>query len=415
MKLGKKLFVIMCILALTISLLAACSKNNEKEATSSPTDTGGATTQSSAKPEEPYKITIMAPMKETDIPSEKVLKIVEEKTGYDLEYQWVPDGNYEEKLNTSLATGSFPQVVYMKNQDTFIQFKEAIRNGQFWEIGPYLKDFPNLSKLHQEILDNTKVDGKLYTLYMGRDLARQGAIYRKDWMDKLGMKPPTNTDELFDLLKAFTEDDPDGNNKNDTFGLTDRNDLVYGAFKTVASWFHTPNNWGEKDGQLLPEFMFPEYVQTMDWFKKVRDAGYMNKEFPVTSKTDQRNLFYNGKAGVYIGAMTDAKTLQNETQKNFPNAVVDVFSHVNGPDGKYTTWSIPGYGNVLMFPKASVKTEDDLKKILGYFDKTMTPEIANLLYWGIEGEHYTLNDGMAQEISGATDLINKDVREYRNS
>jgi len=419
----RKMLSLFAAVMLAFGLLAACAKQSGSNAdagggaASGAAESGsGGASETAMAPKEPYKITIMAPMKEKDLPSDKILKEVEEKTGYKLEFQWVPDGNYEEKLNTVLATNSFPQVLYMKNQATFVQFKQAIRDGQFWEIGPYLKDFPNLSRLNPTILDNTKVDGKLYTLYMGRDLARQGAIYRKDWLDRLNLQPPTNIDELFNLLKAFTENDPDGNGKRDTFGLTDRNDLVYGAFKTVASWFHTPNNWGEKDGQLLPEFMFPQYVQTMDWFKKVRDAGYMNKEFPVTSKNDQRNLFTSGKAGVYIGAMTDAKTISDETLPNFPDAVIDVFSRVNGPDGQYTTWSIPGYGNVLMFPKAAVKTEDDLKQILGFFDQEMTPEIANLMYWGNPGEHYELKDGLAAEFGGdKADLVARDVREYRNA
>lgn len=53
----------------------------------------------------------------------------------------------------------------------------------------------------------------------------------------------------------------------DTIGLTDRNDLIYGAFKTAATWLGVPNNWGVKDGKLQPEFMFPEYVKSMDYFK----------------------------------------------------------------------------------------------------------------------------------------------------
>jgi putative aldouronate transport system substrate-binding protein len=61
--------------------------------------------------------------------------------------------------------------------------------------------------------------------------------------------------------------------------LTDRNDLIYGAFKTVAAWEGTPNNWGTKDGKLAPEFMFPQYVATMDYFKKMRDGGLHQQRF----------------------------------------------------------------------------------------------------------------------------------------
>lgn len=46
-----------------------------------------------------------------------------------------------------------------------------------------------------------------------------------------------------EVAKAFTENDPDGNGKKDTTGFMDRSDLVYGAFKTLSSYFGTPNYW----------------------------------------------------------------------------------------------------------------------------------------------------------------------------
>lgn len=95
----------------------------------------------------------------------------------------------------------------------------------------------------------------MYALYQGRPLSRQGIIYRKDWADNLGLSAPTTTDEFYEMLKQFTENDPNGTGENDTIGLADRGDLNSGAFKTVASWFGTPNNWGEKDGELRPDFM----------------------------------------------------------------------------------------------------------------------------------------------------------------
>ena len=93
------------------------------------------------------------------------------------------------------------------------------------------------------------VDGKVYSLYQGRPLSRQGLIYRKDWADNLGLSAPKTVDEFYEMARAFSEDDPDGNGKNDTIGLTDRSDLIFGVFKTIASWHGTPNNWGEKDGR----------------------------------------------------------------------------------------------------------------------------------------------------------------------
>jgi putative aldouronate transport system substrate-binding protein len=415
---SKKGWSVLLAALLVLSLtLAACSggkKESQSNGTGGSQPPASSGDQASEKPKEPVKITIMLPLNVSETPTDTIKKELEKLTNTELTYQWQPADTYDDKLTAAFAAGTLPEVTYLKNQASFNNFKEAIRDGQFWEIGPYLKEFPNLSKLKEQILNNTKVDGKIYTLYVGRPLARQGIIYRKDWADKLGLSAPKNTDELFEMLKRFTEDDPDGNGIKDTIGLADRNDLIYGAFKTLSSYFGTPNNWGEKDGQLLPEFMFPGYIATMDYMKKIRDNGYMNVDFAATSKTDQVSLFTSGKAGVYIGSMQDVNSLYNDLVKNVPTAEVDTHSQIAGPDGNYATWAIPGYNNLILFPKSAIKDEARLKEILAFFDKMMTPEVSNLMYWGIEGVHYTVIDGKAKEVDDK-DLVTREVKGYKDS
>ena len=98
------------------------------------------------------------------------------KTGVQLNIQWVPDGSYDEKVFASLATGTLPQALYLKNAASLSYFRDEIRSGLFWEIGPYLEDYPNLQRLKPEVLKNTAIDGKLYSLYQERALARSGII-----------------------------------------------------------------------------------------------------------------------------------------------------------------------------------------------------------------------------------------------
>lgn len=420
MKTKTKSFYIMVSVLLVFSMmLAACSSGNSGKGGNA-TDNGAGSTPTAAanegddKPEEPTAITIMLPLNTAETPPDTIKSEVEKLTNTKLTYQFFPADTYEEKLNTSFATGSLPQVTYLKNQATFVQMKEAIREGQFWEIGPFLSEFPNLSKLKEEILNNTKVDGKVYSVYIGRPLARQGMIYRKDWADKLGLQAPANVDELYTMLEKFTNENPDGNDQKDKMGLTDRNDLVYGAFKTLSAWFGTPNNWGELDGQLQPEFVFPQYVETMDFMKKVRDNNLMNVDFAVTSKTDQVSLFTSGRAGVYIGSMQDVNSLVKDLIKNVPTAEVDVHSMVAGPDGQFASWAIPGYNNVALFPKSAIKDEAELRSILAFFDKMMTPEVANMMYWGLDGVHYTVEDNKAKATDNQ-ELTEREVKGFKDS
>ena len=41
-------------------------------------------------------------------------------------------------------------------------------------------------------------------------------MVRQDWLDAVGKEVPTIIDEFYDVLVAFTKNDPDGNGKDDT-------------------------------------------------------------------------------------------------------------------------------------------------------------------------------------------------------
>jgi putative aldouronate transport system substrate-binding protein len=405
------------VLSLSMAAATACSAVNQpnQNQTSQPNSQSqqGQTTNASVEAKkDPVKISFMANLHTAEVPSDLIKKMIEEKTNTILDIQWVPDGNYDEKMNASFATGSLPQVTFIKNQASFILMRDAIRSGQFWEVGPLLKEYPNLSKLKPEVLQNMSVDGKIYSLYPEVSLSRQGVIYRKDWADNVGLQAPKTIDELYTMLKKFTENDPDKNGLNDTIGLADRSDLVFGAFKTVSSYFGTPNSWGFQNDKLMPEFMFPEYMDTMKFFKKLHQDKVMNLDFPVTSKPDQQNMFVTGKAGVYIGSMEDVQSLYSRMIGHNPNAVVDVQNRIEGPKG-FGVWALPGFIDAVLFPKSAVKSEKELRDILTFFDRLMEPELANLIAFGIEGKHYNLEGGKASAIEDRK-LLEREVIPFNN-
>ncbi|SDY93554.1 putative aldouronate transport system substrate-binding protein [Evansella caseinilytica] len=411
MKKSSKLLSLLLSSFLAAAVLTACGEDTSSGGGNNESDNNDAQDQAGEMGEEPYTLTAMYNLHTPETPDDYLKELLEEATNTKLDIQWVPDGNYEERLNTAFATNTLPQVVPM-GFNMFNQFKDAIRADQFWEIEPFLDEFENLRKLKPEVLDNTRVDGKLYSLYQGRPLSRQGLIYRKDWADNLGLEAPTTTEEVFEMARAFTEDDPNQSGKDDTIGLTDRNDLIYGAFKTIASWFGTPNYWGEKDGELLPEFMFDEYIETMDFVKELHESGYMNQDFPVTSKDDQQAMFKNGTAGMYIGSLPDVMSIYNDAKDLNPDVEYDVQNYIEGPDGEYGIWAIPGYASVVLFPKSAIATEDELRKVLAFYDKLMTAEVANLLIWGVEGEHYQVVDDGVETLEDNRQKIDTQVRPF---
>lgn len=366
----------MIISILLIGLLAACGGMNDH------------TSLSPVKRE----ITIMAPLHFPNPPSEDLVDEIERLTGTKLKIEWVPDGIYTDKMNTALTTNSLKSATFVKYTD-YILVKNAIRSGVFWEIGPYLNDYPNLWQLNWEILNQAAVDGKIYGLYTERQSSRQGVILRKDWLDRLGLAEPSTIEELYEVFRAFTYDDPDGNGIQDTFGLTDRNDLIFGAFKTISSYFGTPNNWVIQDGELIAEFETEAYVETMKFMQKLYKEGLINQDFAVTSKQVQRDHFIRGSAGVYIGSMLDAQRLAEETMKVNPEARLTIVNRIAGPYG-FKIWSIPNYNGLYLFSKKAIKDEEQLRDVLHFFDRSMDADVSNLMRYGFEGRHHVKEDGM---------------------
>ncbi len=365
------------VMIISIFLLSACSN--------------GKSAQPNFREEAVPFISIMAPLHFPQQPSEEIIGEIERLTGVQVDISWVPEGIYTDKMNTALTTNSLGKVTYVKFTD-YNLVKNAIKSDAFWEIGPYLQNFSNLKNLDSSILNQAAVDGKVYGLYTERPSSRQGIIIREDWLDTLHLSKPQTLDELYEVMKQFTYNDPDQNGKQDTLGLVDRNDLVYGVFKTLSSYFGAPNNWAIENEQFIPDFVTTEYMDTMNFMKKLYDEKIINQDFALTSKEVQRDKFIRGTAGVFIGSMTDVQRLSIEAQALNPKAKFTLINRIKGPNG-YKVWSIPKYNGLYIFSKKAIETEAELKQILGFFDRTMDKDVANLMMYGFEGRHYQIADG----------------------
>lgn len=360
-------------------------------------------------------ITMMAILYGSSPPEELVEKLLEEKTNTELDFTWVPGNVYTDRLNAAIVTGTLPKIVQVMATDLkSTSVVNAIRSGVFWEIAPYLRDYPNLMKyLKPDLLQNGAYFGKVYGLYWELEVSRQGIQYRKDWLDKLGLQEPRTIDELYQVMTAFAKNDPDGNGKQDTYGLVDRNDLIYGAFKNLSSYFGTPNGWGVSDGKLIPEFMTKEYLDTMKFMRRLYVEGLINPDFSVTSKSQQEEMFYQGQGGIMIGNLF-APTTRDRLKKFNPKAEVEVLNRIRGPKGD-RIWASTGLGGLYLFPKSSVKSETELRELLTFFDRLLTEEVYNLVTYGVEDRHYKRAGQRAVELHEETRALREsELNPYMN-
>lgn len=138
---------------------------------------------------------------------------------------------------------------------------------------------------------------------------------REDWLNALGLQKPETLDQLHEVLKAFTKNDPDKNGKNDTYGLTgDKNttfDFVFGAFGVVSGINN--DSWFERDGKLKNGKTLPETKEALtilaQWYKE----GLIDPDFPVMENKQMQEKIINSKAGMYQGSAFDLSKIQPVT------------------------------------------------------------------------------------------------------
>lgn len=378
-------------------LLAGCTNESQQVAdtpnksSTDPTKNQSAVTVDSGKP---FELSITYGFDGYDFPKEgnEVQKFIEEYTKTKLKLTVLPNNDYNDTLPAKLASGELPQVIAVSDvKAPFII--DAFRNGLFWEVGPYLKDYPNLSKVPEITYQNLSLDGKIYGLPKVRDLARWAFLYRKDWLDNLGLQEPKTLDDLYNVLRAFTFNDPDKNGKDDTLGFI-ASKLHRGPAQ-FTTYFGTPTgggSWKEEGGRFIRDVEMDEFLQGLNYFKRLYDENILNKDFAVMDRQNYEDAFKNGKVGMILHVTAQATFMQNAIRRKDPNAELGLIGVLEGPNGPYT-WTETGYNGLHVFPKSSVKTEEELRRILSFFDKLGDESMATFFEYGLEGKHHELKDG----------------------
>lgn len=364
-------------------------------------------------------LTIQAPYLVTNAPTEgnEIQTALEETIGTDLDVTWVPNSEYEDKTNITLAGDDIPHVMVIQGKTpAFVRNAEA---GAFWDLTEKLDDYPNLKTNLPEVQHNASVNGTVYGIFRARDTMRTAVIVRKDWLANVGMEMPTTTEELYEVSKAFTEQDPDGNGQDDTYGLIipkwPGTIGTNSPYDVIETWHGAGNRWAERDGQLVPGFLTEEWLEAVEYEKSLIDGGYVNPDYATFDSAQWNEPFLNGKGGIIIDVHSRAGVLMSLLKESHPDTwqdMVDVTGNLIGPDGEMHALPTTGYNGFLAIPKAEVRTEADLDAVLSVLNELNSPEAGKILNNGIEGETYTLEGDLAVPVDDAPQELKDAVLSY---
>ncbi len=326
------------------------------------------------------------------------MKFLEEMTQTDIDCNWVPANDYMTKINAMIAADTLTDVVVVTDIKNSSIVK-ATRAGVFWELTEYIAkgDFPRLQSMNEVVVNNIKIDGKLFALPRNLELPFHAITYRSDWLENLGLNKPTTLDELYEVIRAFTQDDPDGNGQNDTYGLVmnGNNNLVTEQIQLILGG---PNYWElTEEGKFVPFFMHESYMQTLNWIKRLYDEGLVNPDFASITEQQMKEMIEASKAGVSIQHI--AQITERVPVLRGINPAFDMDYTVIDEGFGVRLYPSAGVSGIYMIPKSSVPTEEELMRVLTFFERLARKEVQTFMQWGVIGIHSDYNkDGKLEMI-----------------
>ncbi|WP_342423919.1 extracellular solute-binding protein [Paenibacillus sp. FSL E2-0178] len=341
-------------------------------------------------------------------------RLVQERFGkpnnIDVEFVPVPRSEEIQKLNVLMASKSeVPDIVFTYDSGTFNRYAEQ---GGLTDLTELIDEYaPNLKKfLGEDTLAYGQYNGKQFAL-PGRRLVlgKYAGYVRQDWLDKLGLPAPTNTEELYTTLKAFKEQDP-GNTggKVIPFGVSlaaaQYEPLIWSFIKplTDEQRYTLTQQLGSSDYPAL----LPGFEDALKFMNKLYNEGLMSKDFGLDK--DKKQLWQslqNGLVGFYTEDAGEPYFTWNDfyenLQTNVPGASitpVDTFTNAAGEHAK------PAYAPnamYVMIPKSSSNAVAALK----YLDWMASDTNLFDIQFGVENENYTLVNGVPVVKPDATSEI----------
>jgi putative aldouronate transport system substrate-binding protein len=307
--------------------------------------------------------------------------------GIKIKNLWVASSSPEvrdQKMSVTIASGKLPDILNVTARELQMLIDSDAIEDLTEVYDQYASDEVknNLNHNNGILLDSASYKGKLMaipdTTHGGGTDGAQMIWVRMDWLDKLKLSPPKTMQDVINIARAFTKDDPDGNKKNDTFGLAIGKN-VYDGFAGVEGFFagyHAyPYNTGitmwqkdESTGQLVYSSVQPQVKQGLIALNAMFKEGLIDPEFSVKDGTKVAESVTSGKIGLHFGQfwnaswpLNDMMQRANETAQWMPFPLVSVDDQ---PAKAYLPQPVPDYFYVV---KKGTKNKEAVMKMLNFY------------------------------------------------
>ena len=300
------------------------------------------------------ELTVMIPNQTNieDIETNEFTKWYEEKTNIKINWNVVPSESLTDKVNISLSSGDLPDV-YMTCGISQTQQQVYGVQGAFVGMNDYIDKYGSVLANIESQVDGLKDiitmgDGNIYCLpYVEKCLHCENSSkmwVNKRWLEKLNINPPTTVEEFEAMLRAFKDQDPNGN------GLADEIPLLTfdGGWHSdeLSGWLTNPfvytapdNNYVYlNNGEIQLSYMQDGWKDALKWMNTLYKDGLYYDQSLIINLDQARQVAASGGDAAVVGCFLGG------TPNTVPGDEVDqwkdyvALSPIEGEAGRYATW-----------------------------------------------------------------------------
>ncbi|WP_068787315.1 extracellular solute-binding protein [Paenibacillus phocaensis] len=332
------------------------------------------------------------------------IRSVRDQLGIDIRYIWTAsDNTFSTKLKLQLLNKrEMPDIIPVRTD----VIHQLIDSGQFMAVDDLFEQYasPVWKKAMSEepsVWDPYERNGEHYAIpILDYDYNSDPVMWiREDWLDKVGLTPPTTLAEFEKVLDAFTNEDPDGNGINDTYGLAVSLGNTVSTWMADISWVFgmygsLPEQWNLYGTPERLEFgsVQDSAKQGLAKLREWREAGYFPNEALWQDEETAARLFSVEKAGIVVGPHWMRFWPLNMLTEHNPEAKFISIALPKGPGGKsYHRASLPGNGAVLI--NKNIKNPQIFFRYMNYLYETQGLGEGDFKYGMARDYDYTLVDG----------------------
>ncbi|WP_391573800.1 extracellular solute-binding protein [Cohnella sp.] len=361
------------------------------EASAKPQDSGTANGMEDGKYDPPITLTTVRAQAPTvkfaegdSLENNAWTRAYEKEYGIKLKTLWAVDPTQlEQKMNLTIASGEIPDF-FQVTPTQFKQLAEADLIADLTDV--YNKNASDsIKKLLTEdgdaALKSATINGKLMAIpYTAAAKERSQMVFvRTDWLEKLKFPEPKTFADLLAISEAFTTKDPDGNDKNDTFGLAVDKD--FGLLPGFFNSFHA--YWGiyvkGADGNLAYSTTQPEMKKAIKQLQDMFKAGQIDPEFGAKNLSKVYETIANGKVGMFYNAPYAGLSPLQAAKDKDPSMEWKAFPILSVDDKPALSQVGVGVSNYWVVRKG-VQNPEAVFKLLEFWLKTFYENTSNDIY-----------------------------------